>query len=100
MSNLLSSCLNYFYCQVQPLSLLINNLSDGRVQLLPWGGGEEPHRVSQSVLGGLGREFLPPPSLQVPVSVSLEWDHSSICPGTLQLISRYSTGNYLQSKLL
>ena len=97
-SQCLSSCLNYFYCQVQPLSLLINNLLDGRGQLLPWGGGEEPHCIPWAVPGS--QEFLLSPSLLVPVSVTVEWSHSSICPGTLHLVSRYYTGNDFQSKLL
>ena len=99
-SQCLSSCLNYFYCQVQPLSLLINNLLDGRGQLLPWGGGEEPHCIPRAVPGSPGQEFLLSPSLLVPVSVTVEWSHSSVCPGTLHLVSRYYTGNDFQSKLL
>ena len=102
-SQCLSSCLPVsiiFYCQVQPLSLLINNLLDGRGQLLPWGGEEEPHCIPWAVPGSPGQDFLLAPSLLVPVSVTVEWSHSSVCPGTLHLVSRYSTGNDFQSKLL
>ena len=83
----LSSCL--------PLPLLIDYLLDGRGQHLPKGGGDKPHRISRSVPGGLDQKFLLSPSLLVPVSVSVEWNNSSICPGTLQLISRYSTGIFI-----
>ena len=78
----------------------INNLLDGRGQLLPWGGGEEPHCIPWAVPGSPGQDFLLAPSLLVPVSVTVEWSHSSVCPGTLHLVSRYSTGNDFQSKLL
>ena len=75
-SQCLSSCLPVsiiFYCQVQPLSLLINNLLDGRGQLLPWGGEEEPHCIPWAVPESLGQEFLLSPC----PSVCLPWHTAS-----------------------